>query len=158
MQYYIASCVFTAQFPELSARIQRYVTERFGMPVVRCCVPKYKLREFESRMPEGEPREAWRALPDSAGFAPGDDVYSLCHNCNNIIEEMHPGVRVHSLWELIDGDASFLLPDRTGLSVTVQDCWRAKDRAAEQDAKACYIVLVGEKKKRGLLVDGERRL
>ena len=31
-------------------------------------------------------------------------------------------------------------------------------RAAEQDAKACYIVLVGEKKKRGLLVDDERRL
>ena len=31
-------------------------------------------------------------------------------------------------------------------------------RAAEQDAKACYIVLVDEKKKRGLLVDGERRL
>ena len=132
--FYIASCVFTARFPALSLRIQDCVTARFGMPVVRCCVPRYKLAEFESRMPEGDCRERWRALPDSGDFFAGDDVYSLCHNCNNIIEEMHPGVRVHSLWELIDGDPSFPLPDRAGLSVTVQDCWRAKDRAAEQDA------------------------
>lgn len=134
MQYYIASCVFTSQFPELSARIRDYVAGRFGMPAVRCCVPRYKLADFEGRMPEGELREAWRALPDSAAFAAGDDVYSLCHNCNNIIEETHPGVRVHSLWELIDADAAFPFPDYGGRRMAVQDCWRARDRAAEQDA------------------------
>ena len=131
-RWYIASCVFTAQFPELSARIQRCVAERYGIPTVRCCVKRYKIREFEERMPEGPLREAWAALPDSADFAPGDEVFSLCHNCNNIIEETHPGVAVRSLWELIDGDADFPLPDYSGLTATVQDCWRARERAGEQ--------------------------
>ena len=133
-KYYIASCVFTSQFPELSQRIQNYVRDRFGYTVIRCCIPKYKIAEFESRMPEGRLRERWQDLPDSGSFQPGDEVYSLCHNCNNIIEEMHPGVHVHSLWELIDSDGSFSFPDCSGMTVTIQDCWRAKDRAEEQRA------------------------
>lgn len=131
---YIASCVFTERFPELSERIQAYVRARHGMDVVRCCVQKYKVREFEDRMPEGAHREAWRALPDSADFQPGQAVYSLCHNCNNIIDETHPGVQVYSLWELIDGDGDFVFPDYQGARMFVQDCWRARERAAEQDA------------------------
>ena len=134
MNHYIASCVFTAQYPELSGRIQRYMRERWGFSIVRCCVPAYKLREFESKMPEGEARKAWSALPDSADFQPGDAVYSLCHNCNNIIEETHPGTQTHSLWELIDGDDQFAFPDHSGLVVTIQDCWRARDRREEQAA------------------------
>ncbi|MBE5807811.1 MAG: hypothetical protein E7317_05675 [Clostridiales bacterium] len=134
MRYFIASCVFTSQFPELSARIQGYVRERFQMPVVRCCVPRYKIKEFEGKMPEGPLREAWQSLPDSAAFAPGDEVYSLCHNCLNIIEELHPGVTVRSLWELIDQDDAFPFPDHAGLSATVQDCWRSRDRTDEQRA------------------------
>lgn len=97
-------------------------------------MPKYKLQEFTDRMPEGKLREHWSDLPDSGRFEEGDSVYSLCHNCNNIIEEMHPGLPVHSLWELIDRDESFSFPDYSGLSVTVQDCWRAKDRTDEQNA------------------------
>ncbi len=50
-------------------------------------------------MPEGEPRALWSSLPDSADFKSGDEIYSLCHNCNNIIEEMHPGTKVRSLWK-----------------------------------------------------------
>lgn len=133
-QYYIASCVFTSKFPELSFRIQDYMKERWGFPIVRCCVPKYKLKEFIGKMPEGQLRDRWSDLADSGDFQPGDDVYSLCHNCNNIIEEMHLGVKVHSLWELIDQDDSFVCPDYSGLKVTVQDCWRARDRSLEQAA------------------------
>ena len=133
-EYYIASCVFTSQFPELSLRIQDYIRQRWGFQVVRCCVPKYKLQEFTDRMPEGKLRNAWSDLQDSGCFESGDTVYSLCHNCNNIIEEMHPGVSVHSLWELIDRDESFCFSDYSGLTVTVQDCWRAKDRIGEQNA------------------------
>lgn len=133
-EYYIASCVFTSQFPELSLRIQDYVRDRFGFTVVRCCVPKYKLREFEEKMPEGKLRECWSSLPDSALFSEGDRVYSLCHNCNNIIEEMHPGIEVHSLWELINSDPAFSFPDYHGLKVYIQDCWRSRDRRDEQDA------------------------
>jgi len=32
-EYYIAGCVFTSQFPDLSLRIQEYVTRRFEMTV-----------------------------------------------------------------------------------------------------------------------------
>ncbi len=133
-RYYIASCVFTSQFPELSLRIQDLIRARFGLTVVRCCLPNYKIRDFESRMPEGPYREAWQALPDSAPFTPEDEIYSLCHNCNNIIEEMHEGVHVRSLWELIDETPDFPLPDLSGRTVTVQDCWRSRDRASEQAA------------------------
>ena len=38
MKYrYIASCVFTRDYPELSLRIQDYLKERFGMEIIRCC-------------------------------------------------------------------------------------------------------------------------
>ncbi len=133
-KYYIASCVFTAKFPELSFRIQKFVQERYGLTVIRCCVPRYRLKEFTEQMPEGFFREAWSYLPDSADFKPEDEVYSLCHNCNNIIEEMHPGLHVRSLWELLDQDERFPLPDCQGLQATVQDCWRSRDRKEEQDA------------------------
>ena len=63
-KYYIASCVFTAKFPELSFRIQKFVQDRYGLTVIRCCVPRYKLKEFTEQMPEGALREGWSSLPD----------------------------------------------------------------------------------------------
>ena len=134
MKYYIASCVFTAQFPELSKRIQDYVHDRFDLKVVRCCVPSYKIKEFEDRMPDEKSRAHWASLPDSGHFQAGDVVYSLCHNCNNIIDEVHTGVEVHSLWELLDSDEHFPLPDLSGMKAVLQDCWRSRDRADEQAA------------------------
>ena len=133
-EFYIASCVFTSKFPALSLRIQDYVRTRWNLQVVRCCVPKYKLIEFTEKMPEGPLREHWTHLPDSAEFGPGDRVWSLCHNCSNIIDETRPGTEAHSLWELIDQDQDFPFPDLTGTEVTVQDCWRSRDRADEQAA------------------------
>ena len=88
-EYYIASCVFTPKFPEISAKIQKYIRERYGMTIVRCCVPNYKLDEIAQRVPEKH-RPDWLALPDCADFKAGDTVYSLCHNCSNIIEETKP--------------------------------------------------------------------
>lgn len=85
-------------------------------------------------MPKGNIQDSWRCLPHSAPIQPGDTVYSLCHNCSNIIEEMHPGVIVKSLWELIVEDEGSPFPDYPGMKVTVQDCWRARERDKEQDA------------------------
>lgn len=132
-EYYIAACVFTAQFPELSEKIQQYVTARFHMPIVRCCTPRFMLTQFEERMPDSY-REQWKALPDHAELQPGDTIYSVCHNCLNIIEETLPGVQVKSLWELILSDEQFAFPDYQGLCVTIQDCWRSRDRLCEQTA------------------------
>ena len=51
MKYrYIASCVFTRDYPELSLRIQDYLKERFGIEIIRCCAEKYKVRQFEEVM------------------------------------------------------------------------------------------------------------
>lgn len=133
MDYYIASCVFTTRFPELSFRIQSYLQSRAGISIVRCCVPNYKLTEFTERLPE-EYREAWSALPDSGDFQPEDRVFSLCHNCSAIIDEWKPGTIVRSLWELILDDPEFPYPDYAGARMIVQDCWRAYDRRSEQDA------------------------
>ncbi|MBQ1367877.1 MAG: hypothetical protein IIY45_07280, partial [Firmicutes bacterium] len=69
MKIYIASCVFTSQFPELSLRIQNYVREHFDLKIVRCCVPRYKIQEFEEKMPEGQYRMIWQELPDSEAFS-----------------------------------------------------------------------------------------
>ena len=134
MNYYIASCVFTARFPELSHKIQTYISTRRDLSLVRCCVPKWKIAEYEEKMPEGVLRDSWKALPETAPFAPGDEIWSLCHNCSNIIEESRPGTVVHSLWELIDQDDSFVFSDYSGLKATVQDCWRSRERVQEQDA------------------------
>ncbi len=132
-RYYIASCMFTRAFPELSLRIRDIAEERYGLRPVRCCVPRYKLDEMSAKLPE-EFREAWNAMPDSADFKPGDEIYSFCHNCNNIIEESRPGTRVRSFYELLAGDPGFRAPDRSGLKAVVQDCWRSRDRAEEQAA------------------------
>ncbi len=132
---YVASCLFTARFPETSLKIQNYVKERFGAQVVRCCLPNFRVKENTERIPEGETREAWKNLPPSAeNYQPGDAVYSLCPNCTNILMEQHEGVFPVSLWELIDGDDQFPFPDYTGLKVTLQDCWRTREQKKEQDA------------------------
>lgn len=133
--YYIASCVFTSKFPRLSARIQDYVSDRWQMPTVRCCVPRYRIKDFEEQMPEGDLRTRWASLPDCASFAMGDTTYSLCHNCTNIVEELHADTKNKSLWELILADEYFPYPTGySGQSITVQDCWRARHRAREQAA------------------------
>lgn len=134
MDYYIASCVFTARFPELSRKIREYVASAHNIEIIRCCTPQWKVKIYEDKMPEGELRESWSALPHTAEFKAGDNVYSLCANCSNIIEECHSGVGVHSLWELIDSDSSFPFPDYSGMRVTLQDCWRSRERAEQQAA------------------------
>ncbi len=133
MDYYIASCIFTERYPDVSDRIQKYIKNRYGMEIVRCCVPKYKLSYFEERMPDRY-KESWASLPDCADFSAGDTVYALCHNCLSILEETKPQVAAKSLWELILEDDSFVFPDYKGMEITIQDCWRSKGRRNEQES------------------------
>ncbi len=132
--YYVASCLFTARFPEVSMRIQAYIRAKGGIETVRCCIPKYRVRKYEERLPEGGVRDAWKALPQSADFQPGDTVFSICPNCINILAEWKKVENIRSLWELIDADPDFAYPDYAGMRATLQDCWRTRDRKEEQDA------------------------
>lgn len=134
MNYYIASCVFTSKYPELSKRIQDYVASKDGIDIVRCCVPGWKKQIYEEKMPDGELTENWKSLPQSQVFVPEDEIWSLCPNCMNISEEWRGVKAVHSLWELIDQDTSFHFPDYSGMRVTIQDCWRMRERTSTHDA------------------------
>ena len=131
-EWYIASCVFTSKHPYLSKKVLEYVHNR-GIPIVRCCVHKYKEEHFRSLMPD-ELQDEWMSLPDSMDLSAGDTVYSICHNCMAIIEETRPDVNIRSIWELIDDDKDFHYPDLDGKKMIIQDCWRSFDRFNEQDA------------------------
>ena len=133
-KYYIASCLFTARFPQISLKIQKYIESKPELTTVRCCLKNFRIKQNTDRITDETVRAAWADLPPSADFKPGDIAYSLCHNCTNIVEEPNPGVFGLSLWEYIDNDPSFKFPDYSGLKVTVQDCWRTRDRYLEQEA------------------------
>ena len=79
-------------------------------------------------------RGNWQALPHCADFGPGDAVYSICHNCLNIIEETKSAVGVFSIWEAIAADPDFDFPNFHGRQAVLQDCWRARKRPDEQEA------------------------
>lgn len=152
--YYIASCLFTARFPRTSLRIQDYMRAKPGVQVLRCCIPNYRVAFNENRIADGCVRDAWKQLPVSEVFGPGDSVISLCPNCLNIVEEWRAGATARSLWEVIDQDGSLAFPDYRGMRVTLQDCWRTRDRRAEQDAvrsllEKMHISYVEAEKNRG---------
>lgn len=130
MDKFIASCVFTRAYPELSERIQQYIRERWQMPVMRCCVTNYKVRSFEEEIA----RESWSALPHFLPFEKGDRMIYLCHNCSAIFMEQQPDIPIISLWELILQDEAFPYPDHSGMEAGIQDCWRSKENAEEQAA------------------------
>lgn len=132
--YYIASCLFTARYPQVSMAIQQYIRSRQDIGIVRCCIPNFRATSSESRIMQTGARSSWNELPYTAELQPGDRVYSLCHNCTNITAEQNEGVHALSLWELIDGDESFIYPNCSGMEAVVQDCWRTRDREGEQAA------------------------
>ncbi len=132
-KFFVASCVFTEEYPELSRKVQNYVRERFDLPVIRCCVEKYKVKEFEERMPDWY-RDEWKNIPHYEKFSAGDTMVSICHNCSAIFEERHPEINCQSIWELILEDENFQYKNHGGEKITVQDCWRQKENRAEQDA------------------------
>ena len=97
---YIASCVFTRDYPELSLRIQDYLKQRFEIEIIRCCADKYKVKQFEDVMAPSV-CERWKATPHYIPFEPDTTMISICHNCTAVFQESHPDVKVLSLWEFI---------------------------------------------------------
>ena len=174
---YVASCVFTKMEPYLSFKVQDYIKEKFGMKIIRCCVPNYKLKEFEEAMPKDiQPR--WKDLPDYVNFTENDTMVYVCHNCAAIFQEKLPKVNRLSLWEFILKDSDFKFPDFSHKKITLQDCWRSYDNRSEQEAvrallkkmnievveqeenyektQFCGVSLYAESPKRNLLLAPER--
>lgn len=129
---YIASCNFTLFYPEWSARIQRFLKGR--MDVIRCCTEKYRVKDFENMMPPSV-AEQWRQTTHYTGFDADTCMVSVCHNCTAVFQELHPDVKVISLWEyILHHVEDFPYPDFGGVEMSLQDCWRQYDNEAEQAA------------------------
>ena len=129
-KFYVAGCVFTEEYPALSEKICAYVRERFKMPIIRCCVDKYKVSEFEQRISA----DFWRELEHFKKFPADSTMISICHNCSAIFEERHPEIHCESIWELILSDENFQYKNFHGEKISVQDCWRSKENFIEQEA------------------------
>lgn len=132
-KFYVASCAFTELYPELSFKVQDYIRERFNLPIIRCCVPNFRVADCDNRVPESL-RDRWRNVKHYEKFSVGSTLISICHNCSAIYEESRPEILRESIWELILSDESFQYPNHGGEAITVQDCWRSKENSAEQEA------------------------
>ncbi len=133
-KHYIASCVFTTWHPNVSKKIQEYMESRHGFETVRCCMKNFNVAEYEAAMPE-DVSAAWKALPVSADFdQPETTVCTICHNCANVISDLHRGAKNVSIWEMILSDDTFPYPDLDGKEFYIQDCWRSHGNVLEQDA------------------------
>ncbi|MBQ8919556.1 MAG: hypothetical protein IJ056_05580 [Acidaminococcaceae bacterium] len=110
MQYYFPSCKFTQMKPETSEKIKNFMATA-GVRVVGCCRPGHKALS------------GWN-----------DTAITVCETCSIIIGENRPAAKVISLYEFIDSLAEFPLPDYKGERITLQDCYRAKEKAAEKAA------------------------
>ena len=129
---YIASCNFTLFYPEWSIRIQNFLKGR--MDIIRCCTDKYRVKDFEDMMSPSV-AEQWKHTPHYATFDADTCMVSVCHNCTAVFQELHPEVKVISLWEyILHYTEDFPYPDFGGVEMSLQDCWRQHDNEAEQAA------------------------
>ena len=129
-KFFVASCVFTEEYPELSRKVQKYISEK-NLPIIRCCVPNFRVADCDNRVPE-DFRDDWKKVKHYEKFPAGSTLISICHNCSAIYEESRPEIQRESIWELILADKSFKYPNFGGEKVTIQDCWRSKENLAEQ--------------------------
>lgn len=104
MHVYFPSCNFTADSREGSARIKAYLQERHGMRIAACC------------------RVGIQSL------TPQDTAVTICQSCSAIVREASIHEAEISVFEILDADAYFPWPNLQGERMTLQDCWRAREK------------------------------
>ena len=107
---FFPSCKIKADFPAESEDVRRYLEEQHGVTTTGCCKP------------------CRTQLTDA------DQAVVICNNCAAIVEESSAAPTLTYVWELIDQDTNFPFPDHSGMQVTVQDCWAARERRSMQEA------------------------
>lgn len=120
MQYhYFPSCNFTHFFPQESEKVKHYLSERFGAEIVTCC---HKSRN---------------------DFPIEDTALTICQSCSLMVRERESALgkaiepfqtREINVFELLAQDELFPWPDLQGEEITLQDCFRAKDKPQLLDA------------------------
>lgn len=101
-EIYFPSCNFTKASPRAARAIRAYLAQR--MPVAGCC--------------RVDPQE----------YPEGASALYFCQACRETLEQRAQGkLTPRNIFEYLLEDAAFPWPDHSGLTVTVQDCWRDRD-------------------------------
>lgn len=99
---YFPSCNFTKDSLEAAKRIRTYLKER--MSVAGCC------------------------RIDKLNYPQGSMALYFCQACRETLESRVPGqFTLQNLFNYLVEDPDFPWPDYSGLTVTVQDCWRDRE-------------------------------
>lgn len=107
---YFPSCKYTAGFPEISQKIKEYLKNIHGASISGCCKPNLpKVKHNETA------------------------IY-ICNTCAAFLQESSGASKVPSIWEIIINDSAFKYPVYTDKTITLQDCWRARNNNAQMDA------------------------
>ncbi len=105
MKYYFPSCNFNQLFKELNMNIKNYLKVH-SVQTLGCC-------RLDNKIPKKE-----------------DLVLTICTNCNLVLKEICQG-EVVFLWEHLNKDETFLLPDFTGDHFIIQHCAKADNNQKE---------------------------
>lgn len=96
---YFPSCNFTKDSPQAAQKIRAYLKER--MPVAACC------------------------RVDKLEYPPESIALYFCQACRETLEARVPGkFTLQNLFAYLLAQPDFPWPDYSGLTTTVQDCWR----------------------------------
>lgn len=99
---YFPSCNFTKASPETAKKLRAYMKEK--MPVAGCC------------------------RCDKTPYPPGDTALYFCQACRETLEQKPENRLVlQNLFVWLNAQEDFPWPDRRGLTVNVQDCWRDRN-------------------------------
>ena len=101
-EIYFPSCVFRQMAPDTAKAIRAYLSGR--MPAAACC------------------------RVDKLRYERGSTALYICQACRETLEERAPGkFRTRNLVEYMLEDPAFAWPEYSGMTVTVQDCWRDRE-------------------------------
>lgn len=95
---YFPSCNFTKASPEAARRLRTYLSEH--MPTAGCC------------------------RVDRLDYPAGSTALYFCQACRETLETRTADLVPQNLFVYLMEDSEFPWPDYSGLTVTVQDCWR----------------------------------
>ena len=109
MLYYLPGCDLNKNHPEAGKKMQNYMKSK-GAAIAPCC--KFDLSSIEE----------------------GATLVQNCTQCDIVLRERRPDLKIVSTYEFVLEDAGFPWADLGGRSVTIQDCFRTRDNAALQHA------------------------
>lgn len=117
-ELYFPSCNFTKSSPEAARRLRAYLKER--MPVAGCC------------------------RTDALAYPPGSTALYFCQACRETLEARAPGALTpQNLFTYLIEDPAFPWPDYSGLTATIQDCWRDRHHPEIFDAVRIALQKMG---------------